>query len=321
MSVDNSAANAADATIETTQTDAAPTGAIAASEAPAAQTGTLLGSEPTDKPVAAPADWPADWRQKIAGDDAKELARLQRLGNSPADVYKAYRALEAKLSSGQAKPALPDNPTPEQLTEWRKANGIPEAPDGYEPALPDGMVLGEADKPLVTDFQRVALDANMTTQQFNKTLEWYHKHVDNFRAQQEEADTASRREVEDTLRSEWGNEYRGNINAVNNTMRMYFGDAAAEILSARTPSGKMVGDFPEFIKGMALTAKELNPAMGLIPAGSSNPLQATESRISEIEAMMKAPNAGDIYWRNEKVQAEYLQLIEAREKYAGRSAA
>lgn len=112
-----------EALADTTATTPAPDGAAsvsgttdavapapAADAAPAAS-GTLLTSEPADKPVIAPADWPEDWRSKVAGEDAKELARLQRMG-SPADVWKAYRALEAKISSGQLKQGLKPDATP-----------------------------------------------------------------------------------------------------------------------------------------------------------------------------------------------------------------
>ena len=81
-----------------------------------------------DADTTKPAD---DWRTRLAGGDEKELKRLSRFA-SEADVYKAYRELEKKKSSGELKQALSKDATPEQIAEWRKENGIPETPDKYD---------------------------------------------------------------------------------------------------------------------------------------------------------------------------------------------
>lgn len=301
----------------------APAAAAPAGSAPAPAptgSGTLVGSDPADKAIAAPADWPADWREKIAAGDTKELARLQRLGSSPADVYKAYRALEAKLSSGQLKSAKPaEGATPEEVTAWRKENGIPDSADGYVPELGNGVVLGEADKPLLDGFKAAALNANMTPAQFNETLKWYYAEIDNFRAQQEATDSSYHAKAEDTLRKEWGNDYRPNINAINNITALAPEGVAERFLGGRTADGKKIGDDPGIIKWLAAIAKEFNPAAAYIPVGTAAPGKAIGDRIGEIEGMMRDRNSD--YWRNDAIQAEYRDLIDARERYQGRGAA
>lgn len=313
MTVDNSAVETADTT-DDVQTTAAPTGAVAASEAPQ---GTILGGAPVeDKPVAVQATWPDDWRAKVAGEDAKELARLQRM-NSPADLWKSYRALEQKLQEKSTRFGPPDNATPEQMAAWKKEAGLPDSVDGYTPELPNGMVLGEADKPLVEGFKEIAHKAHMTPAQFNEALGWYYREVDAFQTKQQDADREFRTQSEDNLRAEFGPEYRANLNGVNNMLTMYFGDTAAEILSARGPDNRMLGDKPEFIKSMALLTRELNPAMPHIPAGS-NPVQATSNRIAEIEKTMRSDPAR--YWKDEGMQSEYRDLLDAKDRLAGKAA-
>lgn len=317
MSVDNSAADTADTTIDEQTTAAAPDGAVSNSPDTTANSGTILGSAPQDKPIVAPADWPEDWRAKVAGEDAKELSRLQRMG-SPADLWKSYRALEAKLQEKSTRFGPPENATPEQMAAWRKEQGLPDSPDAYTPELPNGMVLGEADKPLIEGFKEIAHKANMSPAQFNEALKWYYGEVDNFQAKQQDTDREFRTQSEDKLRAEFGPEYRPNLNAVNNMLSMYFGDTANEILSARGPDNRMLGDNPAFIKSMALLARELNPAMPHIPNGSGNPMQATSNRIAEIEKMMRVDPAS--YWKDEKVQSEYRDLLSAKEKLGSRAA-
>src|ERR1700758_5352632 len=75
--------------------------------------------------------WPADWRERVAGEDPRGRERLGRYA-SPADVAKALIAAQNKISSGELKPALGKNASAEEVAQWRKAHGIPEVPDKYD---------------------------------------------------------------------------------------------------------------------------------------------------------------------------------------------
>lgn len=288
-----------------------------AAETPAAS-GTLASSDPVEKPVAAPADFPETWRNIIAGDDPKELARLQRMG-SPADVWKAYRALEAKISSGQLKSGLKPDATPEEVAQWRKDNGLPETPEDYRPNLPNGMVPGEADMPLIGGFQKTAHELGLTPEQFNKTLSWYFAEADAAKAQQYEADTSFRSQAEDALRAEWGPAYRSEVRGIANFMEANAPAGMADLLfNSRSSDGKLLGDHPEVLRWLSSMVRTVNPLATLVPAGSGDIMKAGEARISEIEQMMRTdPGA---YWKNQDIQNEYGKLLEARESMRGRAA-
>lgn len=317
-----------DTTTEATQ--AAPDGAVvvsgaqdaaaavpAAGEAPAAS-GTLLGSDPADKPVVAPADWPDDWRSKVAGDDAKELARLQRMG-SPADVWKAYRALEAKISSGLLKQGLKPDATPEEIATWRAENGLPETPEGYKPQLPNGMIPGEADAPLIAGFQKTAHELGMTPEQFNKTLSWYYNEVDANAAQLVENDKAFRAQAEDQLRAEWGAQYRAEVKGIANFLEASAPAGLSDVLfNSRTADGKLLGDHPEVLRWLSSMVRTVNPMATLVPAGSADPMKAGEARIQEIEGIMKTDQRR--YWNDAEMQREYSQLLQAKSSMQGRAA-
>ena len=186
--------------------DAAPgseTTAPASTDAESNAKGTIAEGNATDKPVASPADWPEDWRIKLAGEDKSYLKTLDRF-NSPADLAKAYRDAQQRLSSGNLKPTLPDNPSEDELKAWRTANGVPETPDKYELELGNGFVWSEADKPLLDDFAKYAHERNLPAGQVKDVLGWYASIQERQLAAREEADERFHQQSEDSLRSEWG---------------------------------------------------------------------------------------------------------------------
>ncbi|HET7409683.1 MAG TPA: hypothetical protein VFJ13_05740, partial [Paracoccaceae bacterium] len=204
--------------------------------------GTILtdGGDADEGKAAAPADWPEDWRQRLAGDDKKALKRLERLG-SPKDVMTAYRALERKVSSGELKTGLKEDATPEEVASWRRENGIPEKPEDYDTTLPDGLVIGEDDKPLVGEFLTAMHAKNAHPETVKAALAAYYRIAETQQAAQIEADRGFRREAEDALRAEWGPEYRPNVNAMGNFLDGAPAGLKERLLGARLADGKLLG--------------------------------------------------------------------------------
>jgi len=289
----------------------------ATTEAPAAS-GTLATTDPVEKVATAPADWPEDWRAKLAGEDKAYIKTLERYA-SPADLAKAHRELQARMSRGELKAGLKPDATPEEVAAWRKENGLPAAPEEYRPNLPNGMVPGEADKPLIEGFQKTAHELGMTADQFNKTLGWYYGMMDQVQAEAVEKDKAFRATAEDALRAEWGPAYRSEVRAVANFMEANAPAGLADVLfNSRTPDGSLIGDHPEVLRWLNSLARTVNPMASLVPAGTGDVMKAGEARIAEIEQMMKTDYRG--YWNNPDIQREYGQLIEARQATRGRAA-
>lgn len=323
------AATAAPATTEATT--AAPP-ADKGTEKPA-ERGTIAAGATEDKPVAVQADWPDDWREKAAGGDEAELKRLSRFA-SPADMFKAYRAMEAKLSSGQAKKeALPEGATADEIAAWKKEQGLPLKADEYieKMELPKGMVFGEAEKPLVNSFAEAALQNNWDTKTYNQALAWWTAEQGRVQAAREAADDQFHQQSDDALRAEWGADYRKNVNAIGNILatlpdEMHIRDGnrtevGGVLLAARLPNGRLLGDHPVFVKWLANQARELNPTATLLPAGTGDPTGAMETEIQSIEKLMRDKTSD--YWRGPKsgpMQQRYRDLIEGREKIKGRAA-
>jgi len=189
---------------------------VAAAAPPPAVRATTAAAVPALAPAPAAADdkpgyWPADWREKAAGGDAEVSKALGRYA-TPTEVAKALRAAQTKL--GDVLPKLPKNPSAEELADWRKAAGVPEAPEKYDLDLGNGITVGEIDKPLVDDFLKVAHQANLTTDQNKAVLKAYFQVQEKVTEARAQEDIRLKDESEETLRAEWGKEFRPNINRV-----------------------------------------------------------------------------------------------------------
>jgi len=280
------------------------------------------GGEP-DKPVQAPAQFPENWREIMAGGDAKELARLKRF-NSPNNVWKMVRGIEAKMSSGEllrAKPeGDPSDPAVKQaLEEWRGQIGIPEKPEGYLEKLPNGLVIGDDDKPLVESFLADMHSADAPPPYVHKALEWYYANQEKMVEERSNADKANRAQVEDELRSEWGSEYRAHLNNIHALFGQHGSkELLNEFFAARMADGRPLGDHPGVLKFLAAVANELNPHGTITPVEGQTPSETIDSELANIQKLM-ADNRSE-YWTNPGMQQRYRELLDVKDRYQQRKA-
>lgn len=256
-----------------------------------------------------------DWRVKLAGGDEKELKRLARFA-SEADVYKAYRELEKKKSSGELKNALPEKPTEEELAQWRKDNGIPESPEKYDLNFDNGLVIGENDKPYIDQFVAKMHGENATPSQLKAAISTYYEIVESQKQAIAEADVEFKDTSIEALREEWGGDFKKNVNAVAGLLQSAPDEVKEIFDSARTLDGKIIGNHPEVVKWLARQAFEINPAMTVMPSSSDNPAASINDEIASIEKLIS--DRDNRYWKDEKTQARYRELLSARDKIAAR---
>lgn len=293
----------------------------AAAPAPAPAAGSPAPAPAAGAPAPAPAaeggdgkaDWAPDWRLKMAGGDEKTAKSLERFA-SPKDVHNSWKALQQRLSTGELVSKLPKDAKPEDVAKWRTENGIPEKPEAYE--LPEGIVVGDLDKPGVDKFLASMHAKNAHPDVVKAGLATYYEIKADAIAQQAEADLTHRDEVADALRAEWGAEYRGNINHVNAFLDMAPEGVKDKLLTARMADGRAVMNDPDMMRAIAGWAREVNPVGTVVPAGGDQ-MGAIASEITKIEGLMG--NRQSEYWKGpgaEKMQARYRELVTARDKRA-----
>lgn len=267
-----------------------------------------------DPPPKNPTDWPENWRELYAGDDEKLLKQLGRFA-SPKAALDSYFQLQKRVSQGDVGAKKPtDKSTPEEIAAYRQSVGAPESAEDYFKELPNGLTIGEEDKGLFDSFGKFLLDNHAPKELGQKAADWYYTEVVEKNEQARyEKNREAEQAAEDTLRQEYGNEYRSHLNGLNNFLSTLPGKAG-EFLAGAEFDGVSLFNHPDVFRAFVNIVNEVNPAASVIPNGGS--VTSIDARLAELAKMR---DSGDKkYWSNE-VQAEELRLIEAKEKLKARA--
>ncbi len=267
---------AAENQTETTQAQDAP--------APAVPANPETTQEPSKPETTSTVTSLENWRNEMAGDDEKLSARLGRY-KSIKDVGKALVEAQDKIRKGEAK-SLPENPSDEQMAEWRQENNVPETWEGYSLELGNGLVIGENDKPMVNSVLEAAHAANVNADQMDKILSSYFAGRESEIEARQEADENDRVSVESSLRDAWGSDFNSNKNAISNFIGQMPESIRDSFSNGRLSDGTAILNSPEMLEFFADTARKLNPTATVVP-NSANPMQAIDDELAKLNKMMK----------------------------------
>lgn len=285
-------------------------------KADAAKTLTEIDALDADE-KAVVAGWPDDWRERLAGNDEAALKQLKRF-NGIDGLFKKLQNQDKVIRETRKTTARPGkDATPEEIAEYRKANNVPEQPEGYLEGLKlaDGKVLGDDDKPIFNDFAKVMHDAHVPPEHVAKTVDWYLGRMEQIATAQAEQDNAFRVETRDALRDEWGaGDFKRNVNGA----RALFKDVPEEVykglMHARTPDGRLVGDHPVYIKlwsSLVSRIPELQAAT-IVSSSGGDAGKTIDTEIKDIEKTMRTDRRA--YDKDNAMQARYRELLDARQR-------
>lgn len=269
---------------------------------------------PAPTPAPAPAadaltasDWPTDWREKLAGGDEKRLAELKRYA-SPQAVDDARRSAAERIRKGQIKMTLAEDATPEQIAEYRKANGVPETPDKYDTTLPEGLVIGEADKPLVEGYLAHAHAKHLPNDVVKENLAWYYQEQERQRQAQFDKDVETRAATVTTLREEFGPDYKRHVRAAED----YFAEAGEDfrdaVMAARMPDGTLLGANPRAVRFFIQRAQDHNPFATVVPTVEGGARATVEAELAGLLAESGDPDSA--YWKGDQAKAKQARVLE-----------
>lgn len=254
-------------------------------------------------------DWPTLRSEWAAGDEA--LAKVLDRYQDGASFAKAHKGLVDKVASGElrASKKLPDNPTPEQMAEYRKANGVPEAPDGYDIQFPVGFAPDDATKATLEEYRAYAHEHNIPANFVKGQVQWYLAAQQKAAEKQASDDASHQSSGAEELRKDWGFEFQRNIQTVQ-TLFEGDEDLFSTVMGARGPDGRKLGNNPAVLKFLVDIGVQANPTIREYAGdGSVTPRGAAE-RIQEIEALMRTDFTR---YKAPEIQEEYRRLLAYQE--------
>lgn len=286
----------ASTTTQTAQQTSQQTGQQTGQQAQAGQQATTQGN----------VIWPANWRETIADGDEKEAKRLNRF-TDPGALYKWNRELEKWKSSAKLMPELPQNPTPEQIAEYRKTLGVPEEPTKYYDAIKN-VVIGEDDRPIVNKFLEKMHAANANPQVVEAALGAFYEIQEAQQSADIDAQKLFKQEQDDILREKWGPDYRTNIGAIRNMFAGMPEDLRDGFESWVDHDGNLLMNNASFLQWVGAVSRDLNPTGTVVPAGQGDNAKSVDARLAEFSEMRRKNI--DAWSKNESAQAEERRLLE-----------
>lgn len=256
-----------------------------------------------------------NWRQELAGTqdmNDKDLQRLNRFAD-PKAIWKSFRELENKISSGQFRTKLSDTPTDEELSAYRKELGVPDSPEDYKI---EGVSIGEQDAPIVDYLAEVAHNNNIPAKAFNDFVNAYYEAQEEREAAFVQQQEALKLQSEEELRHTWGGNFIPNMVAIKNLVYAMPEGVGEDLLTARLPNGNILGNDAKMLQALANLALEVNPAGTVVPGNNGNQVQAIKDEIASIEHTMRTNRIE--YQKNGAMRERYRQLIDARLKLESR---
>jgi hypothetical protein len=276
---------------------------------------------PADGPTDAPSNYfgsvPDSWRNDLVsrlgfeGDEAEKRAKqLERFTGIDAFAKSAFEAQD-KIRKGELSSGLPENPTDEQLREWREANGVPDSPDGYQLQF-DGVEVSETQQEIYKAALEQAFNGNVSNDTANAMINAAAKAQAQIAERQIQQDGVDAQQGAQVLRDTWGSDYQANINRVDGLLSRIPEEIRDSFKGGRLADGRAILNSPEMMQFLADVSRKVDPAATVVP-NSSNPLKTIQDEIKSLEARM-----GDADWYRDKAANDRLmELYEAEQQMQG----
>lgn len=282
-----------------------------------ATTAVVTGEKPEVKADAPTFDLKASIA-KWAGEDKAKLNSLRY--NSLEDMAAALFNAKQKIREGSVKAPLKADATADELAEYRRENGIPEAPEGYLEKLPDGLVIGEEDKPIFDSFMKSMHAKNADPAVAQEAVKWYYDFIEGEESKAVEANANACAATEDQLMAEWGGDFPANKNLFTNVIAGMPKELVGEngdgpLYSAVLSDGTQLMNHPEMVRWIVKVARDLHMPTTQLTAENSPGGVSIHDRIAELVKM--SGNHDGPYWRGAKAHGLQLELQSLNTKLAG----
>jgi hypothetical protein len=258
--------------------------------------------------------YPDDWKDKIAGGDKTFRKVLDRYGSLEAYAKSGWELRKAR-DSGQLRAILPEAASQEEVAAFRRSNGIPDTPEGYEIAVPAEIELTDDDKAQMERFRGV-FHANNLPPAVARSL------TDAFFADRLQTEAALRDAAQEKtianraeMRSEYGKDYVQNTTIAKQWLDGLVGaESRNKITDTILSDGTRLGDHPDFVRLVVQGALAGTSDAKLIEAEFGGGGKSIEDQFSEAIALKFADPAA---YASQAHQDRLFKLSEAMNRKSG----
>lgn len=250
--------------------------------------------------------------------DAQDRAsKWLKTRSSLPDLLKAGLGADSKISelTAQLKGAVRvpgKDAKPDEIAAWRKAVGVPEAPDKYAVFRPEGFEPTEFDQGAEKTLLEAAHAADLNQRQVDTVLKTHYLiQAQQQKAMEDKARAAGEAAVED-LRVEFGRDYKANVTLADRWLTEHLGpdmgDEWKGLMGKRFADGTALGENPGFVKAIVKLAKDWadDGAVLLSDTGGATDIDA------EIKGMMG--KVGSDEYKSKAFQEKLDGLIAIQQK-------
>jgi hypothetical protein len=256
----------------------------------------------------------ADASEEEKTEHAKRLETLKRF-NTPADAARKIREQEKFIHAGQHKKPLAKNATPEQIAAWRTENGIPDAPDKYDHGLKLDELAPMSAK-FITVMTAKAHAANASSEAVKAIASAIPEFEQAMAAEVEARNSTAKSEGIETLRAEWGAEYKPNVDGVMSWINSLDSAVSEALINSRDADGVQLLNNPNVMRAFARHSRELGyVGATVVPSGGD----LSKGIDDELDSLKKEMGKDIEAWRkNSKGQARYMELMESKQRMSAR---
>lgn len=273
------------------------------------------GSDPNPEPTAEEKGELQRFRESLAGGDAGLLKALERYKSISA-ISGAFKEARTAAKSAGKPLTLSEKASAEEVKAYREAMGIPEEAKDYPVSFSEDYAATEQDKAILDSFKAYLHQANADPRAAKAALGWYQ---DFAKAQQQELSgnlAKVAKETQAALRTEWGGEYDGNLNAAQQLMTAQLGEEGfGQMMDLRLMDGSRLQDNLAFVKMMAQLGADYYGGNAIMTGDVETTAKTVEEQIKELlQLRIDDPEK----YKSDEVQGKITKLYTQRDKINAR---
>ncbi len=223
-----------------------------------------------------------DWRAAITDEKARRFAeRFASPADAAVSAFKARQQLSGSVRVPGRKAGRED------IAAFRRALGVPDRPEGYAVALPEGLPgsldLDEAGKARLDTYLNAMHDAGATPDVVQRGIDVYYGFLAEGLEARDRAAVEARAKANAELTREWGTDAKRNDECARRAFDTFGGERFAVFVENAEVGGVKLGDHPEMRRIFAAMGRAMGEDRLHAPGGGEQGKSAQE-RIDEIHS-------------------------------------